>query len=150
LKAFHFHLDRVLGWRHAELELEHLKIRQLTAELQQLDGALAELATARTAARQEVLIVGPLDGSDLTALATYLHHSNQTEQALLLRRQNQERRIDEQHGRLLEARRRLRVIEKFKARRFEEWRYELNRELESFASEAFLARWDAQKRRSPK
>jgi hypothetical protein len=49
LKAFHFHLDRVLGWRHAELELEHFKMRQLTGELQQLDGALAELATARTA-----------------------------------------------------------------------------------------------------
>ncbi len=54
-----------------------------------------------------------------------------------------EQRLAAQRKRWTEARRRCRLLEKLKERRRAEYDYEMNRELESLASETFLARWNA-------
>jgi len=42
---------------------------------------------------------------------------------------------------VLEAQRRVRLLERLRERRFSEWEAELNRELEALAAESYLARW---------
>jgi len=41
----------------------------------------------------------------------------------------------------LEARRRFRLLDSLKQRRFEDWRLARDKELEELASESYLARW---------
>jgi hypothetical protein len=49
--------------------------------------------------------------------------------------------IAARQARIVEARRRARLLEKLRGRRLEEWRIAGEREMENFAAEAFLARW---------
>jgi hypothetical protein len=47
MKAFQFRLDRVLDWRHAELEMEENRLRRLYAALEAIDRERAGLESAR-------------------------------------------------------------------------------------------------------
>ena len=118
-------------------------MKRLNAELQRIDRARRELATERAGAERSVLEAGSVAGEELAALAGYLIYAKKEEGSLLLRRRDQEQRNAEQHRKLLEARRKLRLLEKHRARRLAEWRYGLNRELEEFAAEAYLTQWNA-------
>jgi len=146
VKAFHFRLETVLAWRRTELELEQYKMKRLSAELEGIERSRARLAVERAAAERVILRAGVIQGADLNAHAVRLDYLDRQERALLRRRAEQARLIDEAHRCVLEARRRLRLLEKLKFARQSEWRAEMNRELESFAAESHLARWDAYKR----
>ena len=141
MRPFHFRLDKVLAWRRTELELEHYKMKRLSAELEETERSRAKLAAERAVAEHVILRARLIQGADLNAHAARLDYLDRQERALLGRRAEQQRRIAEAHRCLLEARRRLRLLERLKLARQAEWRTDLNRELEAFAAEAHLARW---------
>jgi len=145
MKAFRFRLEKVLAWRRTELELEEYKMKQLSAEMDLIERSRAQLSAERTAAEREILGTGSIDGADLGAHAAFLVHLGKQERELLRRRDEQQQRLAGQHQRLIEARQRSRVLEKLKARRHAQWRADANRELEAFAAEAYLARWNAER-----
>ena len=51
------------------------------------------------------------------------------------------RELAKQQAAMLEARRRCRLLERLKERRWSEWKLAADRELEQAASESYLARW---------
>jgi flagellar export protein FliJ len=142
VKSFRFPLENALRWRRSQLELEEFKLKRMIAELQQLETLRRQLRTDGVTARANLVKATTIDGHELAELSSYLLHLSKSEDNLVRRRSDQQRRIGEQQRRLLDARRRLRLIEKLKQRRFSEWQYELNREIETFAAEAYLAQWN--------
>ena len=146
MKPFCFRLEKVLAWRRTELELEQYKMRLLCVELEEIEQSRARLTAERMVAQREILRARRIDGADLNAHASRLVYLDGRERALLSRRCEQEQRIAEAHKRLLEAQRRLRLLEKLKAGRHAQWRTELNREIEAFAAESHLARWSGERR----
>lgn len=146
MKSFHFPLERVLAWRRAELEAQHMRLGALIAEQQRLEAARAKVVNARPAAQRRLLGAAQLDGIDLAALAAY-HRRLQTEKEEIERRTAGCReRIAAQQKSLTAAHRRVRLLEKLRERRLTEWRDEWNRETENFASEAHLTRWSTARR----
>lgn len=145
MKPFRFRLEKVLAWRRTELELEQYKMRLLSAGLEEIERSRARLTAERVVAEREILQACRIDGADLNVHAARLHYLDGQERALLRRRREQEERIAEAHKRLLEAQRRLRLLGKLKAGRQANWTTELNRELEAFASESHLARWNRER-----
>jgi flagellar biosynthesis chaperone FliJ len=141
MKPFRFRLEKVLAWRRTEMELEQYRTRRLAMELEETERSRAQLAVERTAAERAVLGAGSIDGAQLAAHGAYLARLVKRERELQQRRREQEQRLKQQHQLLMEARRRLRLLERLKARRQEEWLAEANRELEEFAAESHLARW---------
>ena len=148
MKSFRFPLQKPLEWRQVQLQLEESRMKQLTAGLRRLDAARAELEAALNRAEREVIQAGSVDGTETAALDGYRSHARKSAVALLRSRREQEQRIAVQHRNLLEARRRVRILEKFRDRQLAEWKSELNREVENFASEAYLAQWNRRARRS--
>jgi flagellar biosynthesis chaperone FliJ len=146
MQRFHFRLDRVLAWRGTQLEMEQYQMKRLSAVLEQMECDRALLLVERTRAERAVLGGGSIDGADLAAHAAFLVRLGNQERELDRRRQQQEQRLAEQHQHLMEARRRVRLLERLKTRRLAEWELELGRELEQFAAEAHLARWNAERR----
>jgi hypothetical protein len=65
-----------------------------------------------------------------------LEKLRQQKQDLLKRRQEQQRLT-------VEAERRVKLLEKLREQRFAEWEAAMEREQESFAGDAYLARWGA-------
>ena len=54
---------------------------------------------------------------------------------------NWQERASKQQREMLEARRRVRLIEKLKDKQFQAWKSEADREQENLSAELYLARW---------
>ncbi|HTS31738.1 MAG TPA: hypothetical protein VMH81_37975 [Bryobacteraceae bacterium] len=141
MKAFHFPLQKVLDWRRTQLELEEMRFRQQSAALAGLDRASTQLAAAGSTAERQVRAWKPVAGSELSALGSYRLHVKLKETELARSRAECRQELGRRESAMLEARRRLRLLERLKERRLAEWCRERDRELEDLASEAYLAKW---------
>jgi flagellar export protein FliJ len=139
MKTFRFPLDRALHIRRAQLEIEQAKLQRLTRGLEQLDVTATGIQTEAAATRQ-LIIVQPGDTSTMPdyqrGIKSRLEKLRQQKQDLLKRRQEQQRLT-------VEAERRVKLLEKLREQRFAEWEAAMEREQESFAGDAYLARWGA-------
>jgi flagellar export protein FliJ len=133
MKAFRFRLDRVLDWRRTEMEMEETRLKQLRAALADLDREKASLESTRDNAAQAVVARGTVDGADLQLLSGYKDAVKLLCARLDERRQAGEQAAAAQQQKLLEARRRLRLLENLRDRRLAEWKYETERQMEADA-----------------
>ena len=139
MKAFHFSLERALNWRRVQMEIEENQLKQRAAAVAAVDRARAELEAEGVRAELQVRAWTPLTGSDLSALAGLRLHIRSEETRLAGVRAECLRKLEAQHQVLLEARRRCRLLERLKERRFAEWRLASDKEVEQLAAESHLA-----------
>lgn len=146
MKRFSFPLERVRQWRNMQVDVEHSKLRQLFDEMRRLELAserlTAVVAEAEFAIQEAASTKQTVDGQQLADLDDYRLYSKREEQRLAAQREQLQGRIAEQRGRLVEARRNFRLLEKLKQSRLQEWERDYHREMESLASELHLARWN--------
>ncbi len=131
MKAFRFRLDRVLDWRHTELDLEESRLKQMHAAVAALDRERAELESNATEARRQVALRESVDARDLHALSAFREAVDLQRQRLAVKRRQREAEIVTQQQKLLEARRRCRLLENLRERRMAEWKYETQRQEEA-------------------
>jgi flagellar export protein FliJ len=143
MKSFSFSLANVLNWHRTQCDLREAAVRRFSLELEQVNSQLAQLRAVKVAGEQAVLSARELTRRDLEALAGYRIRFRKHEAALLGMAREHEARIAEERRQWLEARRRVRMFEKLRARRLEQYDYERDRELEQFAAEMYLAQWQA-------
>jgi hypothetical protein len=143
MTSFRFRLQKVLDFRHTQLELEEARYRQQAAALAAIDRARAELAAEGVHTEAEVRTWNPILERDLAALAEFRLHVRARDAELAARRAECVKQLETQQAAMLEARRRFRLLERLKERGREAWTAERDRELEQVASESFLARWTA-------
>jgi flagellar export protein FliJ len=141
MKAFRFTLERALDWRRTELEQAEIAFKQQTAALAEIDRQRAETETADVLAQMEVRAWRPVSGSDLAALGAFRVESQRRQEKLRACRVEREKELSSRWKAMMEARRRLRLLERLKERRLSEWRAACDRELEEQAAEAYLAQW---------
>ena len=141
MKAFHFPLEKALGWRRIELELEEARYKQQSAELAGLDRRRAEIEAAGALAETQVREWSPVAAADLSALGSFRLRVKQQEDQLARRRAECAAKLADQQKQMLEARRRCRLLERLKDRRLAEWTAARDQELEQIAAESYLARW---------
>jgi flagellar export protein FliJ len=143
MKAFHFRLDRVLDWRRRQAEIEELKLAQELAAFRRREVERQALADARKQAQLEAVNARATAAEDLWLLRDYLEQADRQDRVLAARIAEQAGVVEAQRRRTVEAQRRHEALQRLRQSRHDEWRRESDRELEAFASEAFLSRWDA-------
>jgi flagellar export protein FliJ len=136
MKNFRFRLDRVLDWRRTELEMEETRLKQMHAALAALDREKAALESAREEAGQAVLGSKRVDGAELQLLSSYKAAVKIQCARLDEKKRAGAQATASQQQKLLEARRRLRLLENLKDRRLTEWKYETERQIEADAPPA--------------
>jgi flagellar export protein FliJ len=141
MKPFHFPLERVLEFRRLELELAETRFKKEAATLAELDRRHAELEAEGIRTEIQVREWKPVSGSDLAALGGFQLRIRMHEQDMDARRAACREELAKRQGAMLEARRRLRLLERLKERRLAEWKTACNHELEDQASLSYLARW---------
>lgn len=141
MKSFHFPLEKALEWRRTELEQAESRFKQQAAALAEIDRERAELEAADLRTEIEVRAWRPVWSGDLAALGRFRLQTQKREKNLHARRADCERELGERQGAMMEARRRLRLLERLKERRMAEWRTACDRELEQQAAESYLAQW---------
>lgn len=148
MKRFEFRLERVLEWRRAQLDIELAALGRLTAEAQAIDRRRGEIEAERASAESSLFASATAEAQQLAALDAFRAWAREECGRLANRRAEWERKIAEQRQKLLEARRRSRLLERLKERRRAEWDAEFNRELENLAGELYLARRTASEPRN--
>ena len=141
MRNFRFSLERVLSWRRTELQAEEARLAALFAERSRLDTARAEIRAARDGAGNRLLQAEAVDGIELESLEGYRRRMEKELIAMDRRRAQSAEAILKQRATVVDAHRRVRLLEKLKDRRLGEWRLDWQRENENLASESFLARW---------
>jgi flagellar FliJ protein len=141
MKTFRFPLQRVLEWRALQLRVEEEKLAGLQQQLAALLQSRENLAAARKRSESHLFASGAAAGSDLQSWALYQARLAKQQEVLKTQLLQCERLILEQRQRLLKARTEHRVLEKLKERRWRQWVYLNDREVEGTAAEVYLARW---------
>lgn len=140
MKPFRFPLEKVLVWRRKQLELEEIRMKQLSDTLEQLERSRAALRQERRDAERDVRQSPAIAAQDLAAFAAYRVHLERREQKLAQARRQAEQHLTEQRARVLVRNREAQLVVKLRARRHAEWQAAVNLELANAASEAHLSR----------
>lgn len=141
MKTFRFPLQRVLEWRALQLRVEEEKLAGLQQQRASLLHLREKLASARNRSESHLFASGAAAGSDLQSWALYQARLARQQEILKAQIVQCEKLIAEQRQRLLKARTDHRVLEKLKERRWRQWLYLNDREVEETAAEVYLARW---------
>ena len=145
MNSFQFPLQKVLDWRRTQLEMEEFQFRQQSAAMADLDRENAQLQEAGSTAERQVRVWNPVAGGELAALGSYRLHVRLKETELAVPRAECRKELGRRESVMLEARRRLRLLERLKERRLAEWCEARDKELDELASEAYLANWKRRK-----
>jgi flagellar FliJ protein len=141
MKTFRFPLQRVLEWRSLQLRVEEEKLAGLQQQLASLLELLERIVSARNRSESHLFVSGTAAGSELQSWALYQARLARQRDVLKTQIAQCEKLVLEQHQRLLKARTDHRVLEKLKERRWRQWVYLNDREVEDTAAEVYLAKW---------
>ena len=141
MNAFRFTLQRALEWRRLQLEMEEQNFRQQAAKLDAIDRASAEMTAAGDSAEKQIRVWNPVVGGELSALGCYRLHVKLKETELARTRAECRKELLRRENLMLEARRRVRLLERLREKRMEEWTEAQAKELEELAADAYLAKW---------
>jgi flagellar biosynthesis chaperone FliJ len=140
MQKFRFALESVRQWRRVRAELEEAKLHELLAGLERMGQAAQGLEQMRLDAEQTVFSASTVASEQLVRLDAYRRHLQAQRVSLEAKRRERRQAIAEQQGRVLEARRALRLLEKLRERQLANWQVEVDRELEAMIAEVYLAR----------
>lgn len=150
MKAFRFPLEKVMEWRRTQLEMEEAGFRKQLAAMAELDAENRRLLESGNAAERQVRDWNPVAGSELEALGSFRLHVKMKETELAIPRADCHKELMRRKNAMLDARRRLRLLERLKERRLQEWRVEEAHELDSLAAESYLSRYSRSARQERK
>jgi len=141
MKRFEFRLARVRDYRRQQVELEEVRLQSICAAEQALEGQRARLLNETADTRRALMVTDSAVSQELAALDSYLRHLAAATKIVGVKLDECRERIVMQQKALVEARRRVRLMEILEERQFREWRTGLDREQENLSSELFLTRW---------
>jgi flagellar export protein FliJ len=143
VKTFRFALDRALHLRRMQLETEQARLQQLGAEVLRIRNSVVALRDFGTETRNWISGKASLDSGSIATVSDFQQRSRQ--HVLVMERKIGElqAQTEAQKVKALEARRKVKLLETLRESRYAEWAAEADREQETFAADAFLARWTA-------
>ena len=140
MKNFHFRLAQVRDYRRQQLEFEEAKLQTLAAERRALEAEAARIETEAGDTRRLLMLTGSAESQDLATSDAYLRHLSQAKTRQAGRLANWHARALEQRKAIIEARRRVRLLEHLEGKQRREWQSQADREQENLAAELYLAR----------
>ncbi len=121
--------------------MEEAKLEALHTERRALEDERTRLEAETADTRNSLMVTGVAEAQDLAASDLYLRHLETSKKRHAARLADWRVRADKQQQAVVEARRRVRLLEKLEERKRKEWQAAADREQEDLASELYLAGW---------
>jgi hypothetical protein len=112
------------------------------ASLHAIQQSIARFHAECLSVERDIIGRRDIPGRDFSALGLYRLRARKLEQEFTQELQRREQAVRDQMQRVQEAQRRVRLIEKLRERRLAEHQYLEDKEIETLAAEAFLAKWE--------
>ena len=140
MKAFEFRLERIADYRKQQAELAKNELQKLNSLLDRLAQERRNVEQQAAEARTKTLGRTDLTGRDLSALSAYGEHMARIVQEIERKKAEVAKQIDKQRSVVMEAERNVKLLDRLRDRKFQEWRAESDRELDAIAADSHLAR----------
>jgi LPS O-antigen subunit length determinant protein (WzzB/FepE family) len=144
MKRFRFRLERVLQWQIKVCQLKENDVRLSVVAVSEADQRIEQLRAASMAAEQDSLNHAALTSADLTALGRFRIRVIKDREALAALKARLLETLQRHRENLTAERRRLRLLEKLRARSLDEYAFAADRESEELATECHLSKWVSQ------
>lgn len=138
MKRFEFRLESVLRLRQLQLESVQAKLHQLLAEEQRLNTALEKIASERRQAKAALCDHTNLESAELRTITAFLLGMDARASMFRERLRTAAHAVAEQRKIVIQADRNVRLLTKLRDKKQEEWKGEVDREVENFAQESWL------------
>ena len=146
MKAFRFRLDQALHWRRAQAKVAETAVQSAVARITALQNAIEDRRTTFGAEARDLAIETPGPG-----IENWTAYSAQTQRTLNQARaqlKEAECELGRHMRTLVDANRRVKLLENLRQTKLDRWNTDLARELEAFAGESFLASYNREERRA--
>jgi flagellar export protein FliJ len=140
MKAFHFRLEQALRWRTAQADLEQANTSRAAARVSALQKEIESCRDELAQSARETAAGG--EGSALESWAVYSRRLRTKIGALEKQLHEAESQLGERLRILVEANRKVKLLGNLKQTGRAHWTAELDRQLDEFAGEAFLAAYN--------
>jgi flagellar export protein FliJ len=141
VKRFEFSLARVRDLRRRQLEVEETKLEVLRAERQRIEAESLRLEKEATGTRNSLMVTGSVEAQELVTADQYLHSLAAAKKRQAAKLADWQVRTSKQQQIMVEARRRVRLLEKLEEKQLRLWKEGANREQENLSAELYLSRW---------
>lgn len=145
MKKYRFPLERLLAIRRMEAEVARAALERQLAEVRRHEEFRREIARQSAEASRGGVRSGAT-GMELAGAANFRGYARQADGMVAAEQRKAVAAAEGKRRGLMEAEQRVKALETLDERGRERWRKELDREVEQFASEAFLARWPGLRR----
>lgn len=145
MKAFEFRLERVAEYRREQADLARNELERMTSMMDRLAAEGDEVQQRAVEMRTNTMRRADLNGQDLTALSSYEDHAARILRQIDAKKTELAKHIDKQRSVVREAERNVKLLDRLRDRKFQEWRAESDRELDALAADSHLARLAAAK-----
>lgn len=146
MKKFKFPLEKLRSWRQTQFEIEEGKLEKLLARLAALHQEQTAFMRRVNDDRQVVGSSHAVMSTDLAALDRWLRFSADEQMRFRTQETRISRDIATQREAVLDARRRLEILNRFKDEQKHAWQRELDAEQEAMVAELVVSRWKAKAR----
>jgi flagellar export protein FliJ len=141
MTPFRFHLQRVLGVRCTQFQLAESDYRQAQARLHAIQAQYAALAAVKSETRNSVARLPVVAGRTLEPLTYWFHWTETQAHRLMHLEEALIQELQKRREVLVEARRKVRLLEKLRDNRRAEWQAEFDREVEEIAADSINSRY---------
>jgi len=141
MKAFKFRLERALQLRERQLAAEEAALEDLLNRRGQMLGEMKALDVSLQQARTSIQQQQFVRPAELVALERYNGRVDRERKEWAVKLAAHDGIIEKQKVKVVEARGRVRLLEKLREKRQVEWRAEGDRELEELAADFSAAQW---------
>lgn len=144
MTEFRFRLERVLDFRRTQLQLAESECHRVEARLRTVQAQHAALAARKTETRQSVTRLPMVAGRTLAPLTGWFRWTETEDQRYTKLEQALAQELAKRRKVLLEAHRKVRLLEKLREKRHSEWQSAFDREIEEIAADAVNTRYTRQ------
>jgi flagellar FliJ protein len=140
MTAFRFRLQRVLDFRRTQLQLAESSCRNAAAKLHGIQAQQAALVSRKSETRKAFARMSEVDAADLASLPVWYQWTVRASEHLIHLERSAELELQKQRNAVLEAQRKVRLLEKLRDRRQANWQLDYDCELEALAADATNSR----------
>lgn len=141
MKTFAFRLERILQWRITSLQTEEMRVEKLRFTLELASMEKEKLVQALSKAKQSTGNQTLVKGADLHALDSYTIRLAEELALASKKMASLSEAIAKQMLVVSNCDRNVRLLERLRDRRREEWQTEMNRELDALSADFSGGRW---------
>jgi flagellar export protein FliJ len=141
MTPFHFRLQRVLDFRRTQFQIAESQCHQVEARLRTVQAQHTALAARKTETRTAISRLPMVAGGTLAPLTDWLHWTITEDQRFAKLEKALDQELQKRRTALVEANRKVRLLEKLHEQRRVEWQAEFEREIDEIAADAVNSRY---------